>query len=256
MIEFKNLTYTISGKQILDDINFTIEKGSFVAIVGPNGAGKTTLIKILLGLLKPTEGFVKIDGKTPQEYIRENRIGYLPQKAIVNWNMPLKVIDVVLIENLKPFGLFKRYTKEEIEKVRELLELFGIAGRINSYIKELSGGGQQRVSLARCLFHNPSLLVLDEPNTAVDAVYTTRIYEILKDLKEKKGVTVVMVTHDIGAISGYVDEIMCLNVKLHCHGSPTTIDYEQMIKSVYGENVNIIIHSEECKNCRLGGHRG
>jgi len=254
MVKAKGITLLRGNRKVLDSIDFHVKKGQFVAIIGPNGAGKTTLIKIMIGLIKPSEGTVEIDGVEPKDFIRKRRgiIGYLPQKAIVNWSMPLKVLDVVLIEKVRPFSLFKRYSKEDLEKAEYWLEVFGVREKINSYIRDLSGGEQQRVSLARCMFNDPEILILDEPNTAVDAVYNVKIYETLKRLCDERNITTIMVTHDIGSVTMYVDEVMCLNVKLHCHGSPSVINYSEMLKAVYGEGVNIVIHGEQCKNCAIG----
>ncbi len=257
MIEVNDLTVEFNGRVILDNISMTIEKGEFVGILGPNGAGKTTLVKAILGLVKPARGKVLIDGMEPELYLKKRRglIGYLPQHAIVNWNLPLKVMDAVLIESIKPFGFFRGHTESEIEKARKWLSVFGMDGEMDSYIRDLSGGQQQRVSLARCLIHDPEILILDEPNTAIDAVYNTKLYEILKELSRKHGITVVMVTHDIGAVTRYVDKIMCLNVKLHCHGRADRVDLSRVFKEVYGEDMEMVIHGDGCENCILNKRR-
>ncbi len=254
MIRAQNITLVRNNKKILEDVGFDVKKGEFVAIIGPNGAGKTTLVKIVIGLLKPTDGTIKINGVEPEEFIKKRNgvIGYLPQKAIVNWSMPLKVLDVVLIEKLSPFSFFRKYSKEDVERAEYWLEVFGIKNRVNAYIRDLSGGEQQRVSLARCMFNEPEILVLDEPNTAVDAVYNVKIYETLRKLCDNRDITVIMVTHDIGAVTMYVDKVMCLNIKLHCHSSPSAINYSEMLKRVYGNNINIVIHGEKCNNCIFG----
>ncbi|WP_022669943.1 metal ABC transporter ATP-binding protein [Hippea alviniae] len=257
MIKIKDLTIRKGNKVVLDSINMSVDKGEFVAIVGPNGAGKTTLIRAVLGLEKPYVGSIEINGHKPEDVILNKilKISYLPQKAIVNWDMPLKVIDVVLIEDLRFFGLFRKYSDEDIKKAKYWLEVFGIEDRMNSYIKDLSGGQQQRVSLARCMVKEPDILILDEPNTAVDAVYNFKMYETLKKLSKEKNLTIIMVSHDIGAVTTYVDKIMCLNVRLYCHGSPSSINYSEMLKNVYGESVEILMHGEQCKNCPMGGSR-
>ncbi len=257
MIEVKNLTVAFDKKIVLDDISMKIEKGEFVGILGPNGAGKTTLVKSILGLEKPVKGSVRINGVDVNEYIKTNGtcIGYLPQYAIVNWNMPIRVIDAVLIEKIKPFGIFRKYSKQEIESVRHWLSVFGVEDKMYDYIKELSGGQQQRVSLARCMMHNPEILILDEPNTAIDAVYNTRLYGILKELSRKNSMTIIMVSHDIGAVTKYVDEIMCLNVKLHCHGKSGSINFSDVLKEVYGNDMEIVVHEDGCKNCAFNKDR-
>ncbi len=253
MIKFKNINVKFNEKSILKDINVSIKTGEFLGILGPNGAGKTTFIKVLLGLIEPTSGVVLIKGKKPKEFLMQNKgfVGYLPQHAIVNWNLPIRVIDAVLIDNIKPFGLFRKYKKKELEKVHYWLEKFGIENKMYNYIRELSGGQQQRVSLSRCMINNPKLLILDEPNTAIDAVYNVKLYDILKEINKEKKVTIVMVSHDIGAVTAYVDEVMCLNVKIHCHNFANNIDYSTVIKNLYGEDMNIVVHGDECKNCTV-----
>jgi len=254
VVEARGLSFAVNGKYILKDIDFKIKNGSFVAIVGPNGAGKTTLLKIITGLIKPSSGWVKIDGVEPRSYIKRRKgiVGYLPQKAIVNWNMPLTVLDVVFIQDVRPFGFFNRYSDEMLKLATHWLDVFGVSDKKNELIKHLSGGEQQRVSLARCMIGKPELLILDEPNTAVDAVYNVKMYEILRKINREMGVTIIMVTHDIGVITEFVDEVMCLNVKLHCHGAPSELDLSKMLNTVYGESFGILLHREQCKNCVFG----
>ena len=253
MITIKDLTVKFDDKTILEDISMDIKKGEFVGILGPNGAGKTTLIKTILGLIEPTDGLIQIDGMNLKDYMAKKSfsIGYLPQHAIVNWSMPIRVVDAVLIEKVRPFGLFSRYSKDELESAEYWLDVFGVKGKMYSYIKELSGGQQQRVSLARCMIHDPEILILDEPNTAIDAVYNTKMYEIFKNLASKKSITIVMVSHDIGAVTKYVDEIMCLNIKLHCHSRVEDINISTVLKEVYGEDMEIVIHNDGCRNCAV-----
>ncbi len=251
MITFKNVDVKFADKFVLKDINMEIQKGEFVGILGPNGAGKTTLIKVLLGLIKPSAGVVNINGINPEDFIRnsKNRIGYLPQHAIVNWSMPLTTLDVVLLEKIRIFSLFKKYSKDDVEKALYWLDMLGMADKKDKYIKELSGGQQQRVSLARCLFYDPELLVLDEPNTGIDVVYNAKLYDILTEIKKSKKMTILMVSHDIGTITKYVDEVMCMNVRLHCHNKPDEIDYNRILSDVYGKDTKIVVHKDACKGC-------
>ncbi len=251
MISIKNLTVKYDNKIILDNITMEIADGEFVGILGPNGAGKTTLVKTILGLVEPSNGSITINKLPCKEYLKtfSANIEYLPQHAIVNWNMPIRVIDAVLIEKVKPFGLFRRYSSKEIGEVRYWLDVFGVEDKMYEYIKNLSGGQQQRVSLARCMIHKPKILILDEPNTAIDAVYNAKLYETIKNLSNKNKMTIIMVSHDIGAVTTYVDEILCLNVKLHCHGNASDINISDVFKEVYGENMEMVIHDDGCKNC-------
>lgn len=251
MITFKNVDVKFEDKFALKDINIEIQKGKFVGILGPNGAGKTTLIKVLLGLIKPSNGVVNINNIKPEDFIRnnKNRIGYMPQHAIVNWSMPLTALDVVLLEKIKIFSLFRKYNKYDVERALYWLDMFGLADKRDKYIKELSGGQQQRVSLARCMFYDPELLVLDEPNTGIDVIYNAKLYNILTEIKKAKKMTILMVSHDIGTITKYVDEVMCLNVRLHCHNAPDEIDYNRIMNDVYGKDTKIVVHKDKCEGC-------
>ncbi len=253
MITFNHVDVKFSDKFVLEDINIKIEEGKFVGILGPNGAGKTTLIKVLLGLIKPTAGIVSIYGMDPKDFIRnnKNKIGYLPQHAIVNWSMPLTALDVVLIEKIRMFSIFRKYNKDDVEKAVHWLDMLGLADKKDRYIKELSGGQQQRVSLARCLFYDPELLVLDEPNTGIDVVYNAKLYDILTEIKKSKKMTILMVSHDIGTVTKYVDEIMCLNVRLHCHDKPDKVDYSRILNDVYGKNTKVVVHKKSCEGCEV-----
>ncbi|AHF97085.1 MAG: metal ABC transporter ATP-binding protein [Desulfurella sp.] len=251
MIEIQNVSLVYDKKLVLDNINAVIKTSEFVSIIGPNGAGKTSLIKIMLGLIKPTSGKVLIEGKEPKEYIAKNKVSYLPQQTSINWSMPLRVIDIMLIENLKPFSVFKKPDKHKIEHARLMLDRFGILDIENKYLKELSGGQKQRVELGRCLLKKPQLLILDEPNTALDAVFNEKMYNILVEEKQKNNTTIILVSHDIGAVSRFVDRIMCLNVKLHCSEKPENIDYSKLVSVLYGSDTNIVVHSNGCESCQF-----
>ncbi|WP_291493460.1 metal ABC transporter ATP-binding protein [Desulfurella sp.] len=251
MIEFQNVSLIYDKKLVLDNISAIIKTSEFVSIIGPNGAGKTSLIKIMLGLIKPTSGKVLIEGKDPKEYIAKNKVSYLPQQTSINWSMPLRVIDIMLIENFKPFSVFKKPDKHVVENARLMLDRFGILDIENKYLKELSGGQKQRVELGRCLLKKPKILVLDEPNTALDAVFNEKMYNILVEEKQKNNTTIILVSHDIGAVSRFVDRIMCLNVKLHCSEKPQNIDYSKLISVLYGSDTNIVVHSNGCESCQF-----
>ncbi|MGC8501858.1 metal ABC transporter ATP-binding protein [Desulfurella sp.] len=251
MIEFQNVSLIYDKKPVIDNISAIIKTSEFVSIIGPNGAGKTSLIKIMLGLIKPTSGKVLIEGKDPKDYIAKNKVSYLPQQTSINWSMPLRVIDIMLIENFKPFSVFKKPDKHVVENARLMLDRFGILDIENKYLKELSGGQKQRVELGRCLLKKPKILVLDEPNTALDAVFNEKMYNILVEEKQKNNTTIILVSHDIGAVSRFVDRIMCLNVKLHCSEKPENIDYSKLVSVLYGSDTNIVVHSNGCESCQF-----
>lgn len=246
MIKIENLYVEINGNLILEDISLEIKKGEIVAVVGPNGGGKTTLIKVILGFIKPTKGTVLIEGKEPQEYIKNQKIGYLPQKSNYDRDFPVSVFDVVM------FGLInsKLNLKEKEKKVNEYLEYVGMEKYKDYPFGKLSGGQQQRVMIARAIISEPDLLILDEPSTGVDVLAQENFYEFIKKLNKEKNITIIMITHDIGAIGSFVHKVVGLNRKLHYLGDFKEFLKKQSIDKLYGSEVKLLIHSPECFTCQ------
>lgn len=190
MIHLHDLTVKFNDLTVLDDISFDIEKGEIVHILGPNGSGKTTLIKIILGLMKPTEGLVKINTL---------KIGYLPQIIKVNNNFPTTVGEVIY-SGFANQRLFMQAKDKKL--IKKWLEKMEIADLYNKQYSELSGGQRQRVLLIRAIIANPDLLVLDEPTSALDPEFRKHFYEIIRKLN-KEGMTILNITHDLD--SKYID---------------------------------------------------
>lgn len=197
---------------VLEGINLSVKQNTFLAIIGPNGGGKTTLLRVILGLVKPEKGIVKVFGKKPEEV--RKFVGYVPQYISFERDFPISVFDAVLIGRYK--GLFKSYSKEDKEAVMYALESVGMLEFKDRQINQLSGGQLQRVLIARAITRNTKLLLLDEPTASIDQEMQKSFYELISKLKEK--MTIILVTHDIGAVSVYVDEIACLNRRLNYHG--------------------------------------
>ncbi|MCX7760605.1 MAG: metal ABC transporter ATP-binding protein [Hydrogenothermaceae bacterium] len=246
MIEIKDLTVIIDGKIIIEDINLNIEDGEIVAIVGPNGGGKTTLIKTLLGFITPSSGVVYIDGKNPKGFIKESKVGYLPQKSSYEKDFPVSALDVVM------FGLIneKIPKSQKIRKAMEYMKYVGMEGFENYPFGRLSGGQQQRVMIARALISQPKLLILDEPSTGIDVVAQENFYEFLKKINQDRGITVIMVSHDVGVVANYVHKVAGLNRKLHFFGKPKDFFQTNVLNQLYGSDVNLLIHSPECITCQ------
>jgi zinc transport system ATP-binding protein len=242
-IEITGLNVFHNSQATLEDINLEIAAGSFVGILGPNGAGKSTLLKVILGLLRPDSGQVRIFGETPQQLRRHKHlIGYLPQRPLTNPHFPVSVLDVVLMGRYGLMGLGKRPLARDEAIARRNLELVGMAARQDSSIGELSGGEQQRVFIARALSIEPKLLILDEPTISLDACSQDELYELIHHLQENMELTVIIVSHDIGVISEHVRDIVCLNRRIYVHQPPPI--GRLGLEKAFGCSVEYLFHGE------------
>jgi len=221
---------------ILEEINLSVQNLDFLGIIGPNGGGKTTLLKVILGLIKPTRGNVKVLGNPPEKSRRF--IGYVPQITQFDRNFPVTVLDVVLMGRLGRKGLLGKYGEEDRKVAYKALESVEMLEFEDKQVGKLSGGELQRVLLARALASDPKILLLDEPTASIDEPTKTELYELLKNLNRE--ITIILVSHDIGVISSYVDKIACLNRRLFYHGSKE-IDRET-IEKTYQCPVDLIAH--------------
>ncbi|WP_160721731.1 metal ABC transporter ATP-binding protein [Bacillus sp. USDA818B3_A] len=249
IIDIKNLSYRYEKDSVLEDINITVPEGSFLAIVGPNGSGKSTLLKLILGLLKLQKGEIFLFGEEISKFRDWQKIGFVSQKAnSFNTGFPATVFEVVSSGMTKKIGLFRFLKKEHKQKVTEALDAVGMKEFSHRNIGELSGGQQQRVFIARALVSEPKLLILDEPTVGVDAENVHSFYQMLADLNTNRGITLLLVTHDIGTISDKVTHVACLNKHLHFHG--ITKEFEQLssrneLSKVYGHDVHVLTHNHE-----------
>jgi len=213
IVNISNLSVYFNEVPAIENINLSIKENDFLAIIGPNGGGKTTLIKVILGLIKPDKGKVTVFGKNPEE--GRKFIGYVPQKAFFDPKFPISVYEVVLLGRYKK--IFRNYSNEDKEMALHALETVHMLEYKDKQIGSLSGGQIQRVLVARAITRNPSLLLLDEPVSNIDPKMQESFYNLLLQLKKK--MAVVLVTHDIGAVSSYVEKIACLNTTLFYHGT-------------------------------------
>lgn len=238
IVSIKDLWVVREGHPVLEDINFELDEGDFLGLIGPNGGGKSTLLKVMLGLIKPDRGEVRIFGLEPSHARRY--VGYVPQKTLFDPNFPVTALEVVLMGRYSITGLFRRYSSTDREAALQALEAVGMRDLAEREIGVLSGGQQQRVFVARSLVSQPRLLLMDEPTAGVDAAQQTEFYELLCRLNRKMGIAIVLVSHDLTAVSKYVNKIACLNQRLYYHGSKelTTEDIEK----AYGCPVEMIAH--------------
>jgi zinc transport system ATP-binding protein len=236
VVSIRDIWVHFDGTPILEGVSLSVEKGDFLGIIGPNGGGKTTLLKVILGLVSPSRGVVSVLGQPPEK--SRHRIGYVAQYNLFDRDFPINVREAVLMGCNGTRGLVRRYSRQDRERALEALETVGMLPYQNHQIGKLSGGEQQRVFIARALVSRPKLLLLDEPTASVDPAMQTGFYELLERLK--KEITIIMVSHDISAVSIYVDKIACLNRELFYHGSKEI--EPEVLEATYKCPVQMIAH--------------
>ena len=202
----QDLAFSYDGKDVLKGVNFTLKQGEYLCIVGENGSGKTTLMKGLLRLNKPTKGkIVTGDGLKP------NEIGYLPQQTQIQRDFPASVYEVVLSGCLNSMGRRLFYGKKHKQLATDNLKALGILPLKNKCYRELSGGQQQRVLLARALCATKKMLLLDEPVTGLDPVAAEEFYRMIEKLNREKGITIIMVSHDVKGVVSHASHVLHLD---------------------------------------------
>ena len=213
IIRIEGLDFAYNGQTVLKEVNLEVLEGDFIAMIGPNGGGKTTLLRLMLGLLKPERGRIRIMGKPATRV--SHHIGYVPQNVHTNRRFPITALDVVLMGKLAPGKRWTKNAEQDRRDALEALDRIDMADYANRRIGELSGGQHQRVFIARALVTRPRLLLLDEPTASIDSKGQTDFYQLLKRLNRE--VTILVVSHDLLVISTYVKSVACVNCRLHYH---------------------------------------
>lgn len=233
-VEINHVSLKFNEQLILEDINFSIEEKDFIAIIGPNGGGKTTLLKVMLGILTPDKGQVRVFGRKPNK--AKYLMGYLPQRLDFDRDFPINVFETVLMGRYH--GLLKKYSTKDHDAVIEALKNVKMDKFKDRQISKLSGGQLQRVFIARAIVRDPKLLIMDEPMASIDPEMQQSFYELMSRLKDK--MAIVLVSHDVGAVSSHVDKIACLNQKLYFHGPVE--DSANGLEQVYHCPIELISH--------------
>lgn len=238
-IQIENLNFSYGPVSVLENTNVCIQDKEFISVVGPNGGGKTTLLKIILGLLDPQSGSVKVFGKTPE--IGRKQIGYLPQYTSLDSKFPVTALDAVLMGRLGITHKLGFYTKADHSIANEMLNRVGLGKLTKRPLAALSGGQQQRVLIARALVSEPKLLLLDEPTSSLDDYVEQELFDLLEELN--KELTIIVVSHDVAYVSRYVEKVICVNRVVHTH--PVGEVSENLIHEMYGEHVHAVRHDQE-----------
>lgn len=239
VVALDRVSFGFNGAPVLENVSLEIQEREFVSMVGPNGGGKTTMLRLILGLLRPVQGEVRVFGRSP-ERVRQ-RIGYTPQHAMYDPRFPVTALDVVLMGRLAGHrgGVYSKKDRDAATHALEEMQLGDVA---DSAFSALSGGQRQRVLIARALASEPELLLLDEPTSNMDPAVGDRLLHILRDLSKR--MTIVMASHDLGFVSSMVSSVVCVNRKVVIH--PTSDVTGEMIKDVYGGDYRMIRHDHRC----------
>ena len=241
-LAFDRVWFHYNSEAVIENISLTVEEGEFAAILGPNGSGKTTLLRLALGLITPTSGTVSLFGEAPGAFREWGRVGYVPQTVEgVNPHFPATVEEVVvqgLYRGFDPLAFWRRSGQEPVVRA---LETAGIVDLAKRRVSSLSVGQEQRTLIARALVRKPELLVLDEPVAGVDAAGQEQLYELLRRLNKELGITILIVTHDIGAVMREATKVACINRSLVFHGPPHRITQKEL-STLYGLPMDVLLH--------------
>lgn len=234
-LQIENLSYKINGQDILRDISFHVKKGEILVVIGPNGSGKTTLLKNIIGALKPSSGTVKLKGKSIKSYF--GKIGYVPQMFDFDRLTPITVSEFMSLENCG----HKSHGKEHISTA---LKQVGMDKQTHKKLGVLSGGEFQRMMIARSLLHEKELLIFDEPAAGIDNRGEETIYNLIADINKKRGVTCLIVSHELSVVSRYASSVLCLNKSLVCFGPPKTAITPNTLEELYGYDAGLYQHQK------------
>ena len=245
VVKTVDLCFSFNEQKVLEKINLEIRAGEMVGIIGPNGAGKTTLLRLLLGLLKPSSGYIELFGIRPDRLGKiRDAVGYMPQRTNFDRNFPLSVLDVVKMGLVTAGALGRPFFRKHLGKAEQSLEKVGLLSLKKKHFGELSGGQQQRVFLARALCKEPALLILDEPNAGLDLPTQYHFFSLLQQLQQAENLTVVMVSHDLAVIARYANKLACINKSMHIHGTPPEVLNSPLLEKAYRCEYEILFGGE------------
>ena len=230
-LEAHNLTVFYQKRPAIWNLDFTLPKGKIIGIMGPNGSGKSTLLKSIMGILKPNDGWVKVFQRKIDDV--RFKVSYVPQRQSIDWDFPTNVFEVAKMGRISSKGLFKRFSKTDLEIVKESLHRVNMYDMRNRQISELSGGQQQRTFLARALSQEADLFIMDEPFAGVDAASEKAIIGLLNELKSK-GKTLLVVHHDLHSAKNYFDWLVLLNTRLVGSGPLEKLYTDELLSETYG----------------------
>jgi len=238
-IAMKNVSFSYGGLSVLEDVDLSVEPRRFVSVVGPNGGGKTTLLRLVLGLVRPDVGSIRVLGTSPTE--ARPRVGYVPQSAELDSHFPISLRDVVLMGRLGVHRRFGPYRQSDKAIADEALAEMRLSDLRRRSFASLSGGQRQRALIARALACRPDILLLDEPTASLDVAVESELYALLTALSDR--LTIVLVSHDLGFVSRFVESVICVKRRVVMH--PTSELTGEIIREIYGGEVKMVRHDHD-----------
>ena len=237
VLSARNVSFAYHQVQVVHDVSFSVRRGEFAALVGPNGSGKSTLVRLLVGLLRPQAGEVRILGMDPRALRDRWRIGYVPQRPALTGDLPATVEEVVRAGRLARRGWWRRPRPDDHAAVDHAVLAVALGDMRTRPVNELSGGQQQRVMIAKALAGEPDLLVLDEPIAGVDRDAQRQFRDSVVHLVEHHGASVLLVSHELGAVADDLDRVIVLKHGVVFDGSPSELTARGVSLGVHSEDL-------------------
>ncbi len=235
-IQVRGLTTGYREDPVLNNVDLSVTPGSLVGVIGPNGGGKSTLFKTILGLLRPWSGDVLVEGRHGKP---GHIVGYVPQTETVDWSFPVRVRDVVMMGRYPRLGLLRRPGRHDVEIVDRALEQVGMIEHRDAQIGQLSGGQRQRVFIGRALAQEPSILLLDEPVSGVDAVTQHQIFELIEQLCQN-GTTALVASHDLSCVAQRFDQVLLLSGRVVAYGQPEEVLTQALLNETFHSHLLLL----------------
>jgi zinc transport system ATP-binding protein len=240
VVDIRNLWFAYNSEPVLRDVNLAVGDKELTSLLGPNGGGKTTLLKLMLGLLHPDRGEIRILGVSPRE--ARPRVGYTPQHTTFDPHFPITVGEVILMGLLGRSGFLGFSSRRDRSAAREALALVNLEGFEGRSFPELSGGQRQRVLIARALVSRPEILLMDEPTANLDVSAEEEFYSLMSDLSRR--MSILIVSHDVAFVSERVDKVVCVHHTVAVH--PTANLTGDVLRNLYGQDIRLVRHDHDC----------
>ena len=248
VLEVSNLQVDRGNSVVIEDADFTINQGDYVGIVGPNGGGKTTLLLSILNSIPKAKGNIRLFGQNIESFSHWDKVAFVPQHAVnFDSHFPLSVRELVSLGRVNRNNLGRALKHSDWEAVDEAIEFMGISDISDKRIGQLSGGQKQRVFVAKALVRHPEIILLDEPIVGVDAKTQEKFYKKLSDLNIERGITILLVTHDLTAVFCRMSKVMCINRFVNVTEITGDVEPEEVLRKAYGDHFHFVFHKHECE---------